>query len=128
MNLNNVIFDIETDTMQGAGGFKYGEMAVTYGARNTGKSNIAIWYNNFLSMKNDPVKIQWERSNPQNPLQLSAYSETAPQGYVNFIQEEDMVAVADWCSTCNCGKRTSFDTFRFKNEKQVTMFLMKWCS
>jgi hypothetical protein len=31
-----------------------------------------------------------------------------------------------WCVEHECGKRMSYDMFGFKNEKQKTMFLIRW--
>lgn len=34
--------------------------------------------------------------------------------------------IAEWCLKNKCGKRTSYDTFKFRNRKQITMFLLRW--
>jgi hypothetical protein len=46
--------------------------------------------------------------------------------YPTGMSEEDIVPIQEWCQTNNCGKRTSFDTFQFKNRKEMTMFLLRW--
>ena len=46
--------------------------------------------------------------------------------HVTFITEEDMVAVADWCHENDCGRRISFDTFRFRRAEEITAFLLRW--
>ena len=48
--------------------------------------------------------------------------------YPTGMSEEDMVPIQEWCEQNNCGKRTSFDTFQFKNKAQMTMFLLRWGS
>ena len=48
--------------------------------------------------------------------------------YPTGMSEEDMVSIQEWCVKNNCGIRTSFDTFQFKNKKQMTMFLLRWGS
>jgi hypothetical protein len=139
MNLNTVIFDIETETMQGMhpwqktamGGQKPGEMILTCASRGTGKSYLNQLFGQYgavMQMRNTPIKIQWARHD-KHPLSLVATALAANDNeYINFLAEEDMVKVADWCKECNCGRRLSFDTVCFKNEKQITMFLMKWSS
>jgi hypothetical protein len=34
--------------------------------------------------------------------------------------------VGQWCYENHCGRRTSYDTFKFRNEKDMTAFLLKW--
>ena len=34
--------------------------------------------------------------------------------------------IQDWCLEHNCGTRTSYDTFKFRNQKQKTFFLLRW--
>ena len=34
--------------------------------------------------------------------------------------------MVEWCEENNCGYRSSYDTFKFRNKKQLTMFLLKW--
>ena len=48
--------------------------------------------------------------------------------YYTGINESDMEPIQEWCQKNNCGKRTSFDTFQFKNKAQMTMFLLRWSS
>ena len=75
------------------------------------------------------MKINWQ-AHETKKLHLVA---TAPDeydandpNYVNFLTEEDMREVWEWCATNNCGTRTSFDTFKFRTKKQITMFLLRW--
>ena len=42
---------------------------------------------------------------------------------------EDNVVIpqmAKWCEENECGYRTSYDTFKFRNEEQLTMFILRW--
>jgi hypothetical protein len=32
----------------------------------------------------------------------------------------------EWCEENECGYRTSYDTFKFRNEEQLTMFILRW--
>lgn len=34
--------------------------------------------------------------------------------------------IAQWCKDNDCGKRMSYDMFRFNNKAQVTAFLLRW--
>jgi hypothetical protein len=42
------------------------------------------------------------------------------------LREEHVDPIGEWCQQNNCGRRTSFTTFQFRNAKQVTMFLLRW--
>lgn len=42
------------------------------------------------------------------------------------LREEHLVPVQQWCEENRCGRRISFDMFRFKNREQITMFLLRW--
>jgi hypothetical protein len=50
---------------------------------------------------------------------LSNYSSP---GYVNLSLDQ----IGEWCYENRCGRRTSYDTFKFRNEKEITAFLLKW--
>jgi hypothetical protein len=42
------------------------------------------------------------------------------------LNEQTMDPIQAWCEQTNCGVRISFDMFRFKNQAQKTMFLLRW--
>jgi hypothetical protein len=42
------------------------------------------------------------------------------------LQESDMDPIQAWCEEHKCGIRTSFDTFKFKDKKHLTMFILRW--
>lgn len=46
--------------------------------------------------------------------------------FVTGLSESDIDPIQKWCEEHNCGRRTSFDMFKFKNKKQMTMFLLRW--
>jgi hypothetical protein len=69
------------------------------------------------------AKIKWHVM-PQ--LYIKAYVDVAPRGYETGLSEEDMDPIQEWCKQTNCGVRTSFDMFKFKNKKEITMFLLRW--
>jgi len=71
-------------------------------------------------------KIKWQRL---PGLRLQAYTDdVAPRGFERGLNETDMDPVQTWTEECNCGTRMSFNVWKFKNEKHITMFLMKWSS
>jgi hypothetical protein len=69
-------------------------------------------------------KIKWQRL---PGLKLQAYTdEVAPRGFERGLREADMDPVQAWTDECRCGTRMSFNVWKFKNEKQITMFLIRW--
>jgi len=42
------------------------------------------------------------------------------------LSEPDIDPIQEWCEANRCGLRTSFDTFRFKSERDKNLFLLKW--
>jgi len=40
--------------------------------------------------------------------------------------EGDIDPIQAWCQETGIGKRTSFDTFAFRNETDMSMFLLQW--
>lgn len=47
-------------------------------------------------------------------------------GFATGASERDLDPVQAWCEQHDCGVRTSFDTFRFRNKREITMFLLRW--
>lgn len=68
-------------------------------------------------------KIKWHRP---KPLRLVATNSDDRMNYVHYIEEKDLEEIHFWCEHNKCGVRTSFDTFVFKNTKEMSMFLLKW--
>jgi len=50
---------------------------------------------------------------------LSNYSNP---GYAELTLDQ----IGQWCYENHCGRRTSYDMFKFRNEKDITAFLLKW--
>lgn len=42
------------------------------------------------------------------------------------LRDSDLESIQEWCYKNSCGRRTSFDTFKFQNEAELSMFLLKW--
>ena len=92
--------------------------------RSLGKSALINYWN---AMRNTYTpKIKWQRL---PGLKLQAYTDdVAPRGFERGLNEGDMDPVQEWSIECRCGTRMSFNVWKFKNEKHITMFLMKWTS
>jgi hypothetical protein len=55
------------------------------------------------------------------------------QHYINTyadLSESDndqvIPQMAHWCIENDCGYRTSYDTFKFRNKNQMMLFLLRW--
>ena len=42
------------------------------------------------------------------------------------LRSEHLDPVQEWCVNNKCGTRISFDMFRFRNNKEKTLFLLRW--
>lgn len=102
-----------------------GRGVVQITGRNAGKSHVSSYLHQWHAMSaNFKPKIKWQRL---PGLKLQAYTDdVGPRGFERGLNEDDMDPVQAWTSECNCGTRTSFNVWKFKNEKHITMFLMKW--
>lgn len=88
-----------------------------------GKKITGIWIDEMADIK---TKIFWVTTDRRNTV--TARTRVMPRGLEIGVSETDMDPIQKWCEDHNCGRRTSFDTFRFKNKAQITMFLLKWGS
>ena len=86
-----------------------------------GKKFTHIWVDEMTEMNK---KIKWIKTAQR--LTLSARTEIQPRGFEIGINESDMDPIQKWCEEHNCGVRTSFDMIKFKNKKEMTMFLLRW--
>ena len=72
------------------------------------------------------MKLAWEKfdTSPMVLYARLAYDHGAitPTG----LREEHLLPVQAWCEQNRCGIRTSFDMFRFRNEKEMSIFLLRW--
>lgn len=82
-------------------------------------------YNTWHTEMSDiQKKIRWIPT--ARRLTLAARVEVQPRGFETGISEGDMDPVQAWCKANNCGVRISFDTFRFRNQREITLFLLRW--
>ena len=92
--------------------------------RQMGKSYVNNLIKNWYRSMAPAPTIKWQRL---PGLKLQAYTdEVAPRGFERGLNESDMDPVQEWSVECNCGTRMSFNIWKFKNEKQITMFLIRW--
>jgi hypothetical protein len=76
------------------------------------------------------MKLIWKRIEKTNSR--SIYVIAQPMTPVVFaprtggLRDTDMDPIQNWCVENKCGVRTSFDTFKFRNEDELTFFLLKW--
>jgi hypothetical protein len=94
--------------------------------RQLGKSWNMKYINHWLREMTPTPKIKWK----QLPgLKLQAYTDDIqPRGFERGLNESDMDPIQAWSEESNCGVRTSFNTWKFDSEKQITMFILKWAS
>lgn len=82
-------------------------------------------YNSRLDeTSNTQKKIKWIQT--ARPHTLAARVEVPSRGFETGISEGDMDPIQAWCEANDCGVRTSFDTFKFRNQREITMFLLRW--
>ncbi len=71
-------------------------------------------------------KIIWTESKTL-PLSLTARTEIFPDaGVMAGLREKDMQQIADWVNETGIGRRTSFDTFKFRSSTDMSIFLLHW--
>lgn len=61
-------------------------------------------------------KLFWGK---KSELELTA---TADLGLSDTLMDP----IQKWCEESGIGTRTSYDTFKFKNKKHLTIFLLRW--
>lgn len=92
--------------------------------RQTLPRNYAHVLKHFYDMQ-PPTKIIWHQLPGRK---LKATWEPRARGFEIGLKEKDMDPIQTWCQQTNCGKRLSFDTWIFKTDAHVTMFLLRWSS
>lgn len=69
--------------------------------------------------------ITWQRDTTGR-LILRSQMIIEPRQFDMWLDEADMSEVQHWCTVHRCGRRISFDLFQFRNEAEITMFLLRW--
>ena len=94
-----------------------GRNLISTAASQSGRNFFLPSLINFMQQLNKNKKITWNQGKKKNSL--VAVSE-------HGLNEKDIDPIQQWCKEHNCGQRLSFDTFQFKEEKEISMFLLKW--
>jgi len=73
-------------------------------------------------------KIYWVESSEKNSLagRMRIVASDSDKEFTSGLNESDIDPIQEWCEEHKCGRRISFDTFQFKNKKELTMFLLRW--
>jgi len=79
----------------------------------------------LLSILNTKARYFWEA---KGKLELVLKAELDTGSGPNIVAPDAHVVypIQEWCLENNCGRRMSYDTFRFRNQKQKTLFLLRW--
>jgi len=67
--------------------------------------------------------IKWQ---PVGDLELIAVQVEVGNQHARGLEEEDLNPIQEWCNNTGCGKRTSFDVWRFEKESELAMFRLRW--
>ena len=96
-----------------------GTLQLTMSGRRMGKSTYA---NLWTAIMDKPLVIVWQQLPGRK---LKAQVTDTSRG----LRDHDMDEVQKWIWECiPSAKRLSFDMWLFKEDKHVTMFLMRWTS
>lgn len=59
---------------------------------------------------------------------MSFYVEDRGNGikWVQIINRRDMYDISKWCRDTGCGKQVNNRNISFKNDEELTMFLLRW--
>ena len=71
------------------------------------------------------MKLVWERDTAYQFVLIARIFYENGAVTATGLRSEHMDPVQDWCVQNRCGVRTSFDMFKFKNEAEMSMFLLK---
>lgn len=72
------------------------------------------------------MKIVWQRDTDKPFVLYARLSYDHGPITHTGLRDTHLEPVQEWCMQNKCGRRTSFEQFRFRNEQEVTMFLLKW--
>ena len=68
--------------------------------------------------------IKWQPVG--NELILIAIQVEIGNLHARGLEEEDLKPIQNWSAETGCGKRTSFDVWRFRDEQEMMMFRLRW--
>ena len=68
--------------------------------------------------------IKWQPVG--NELVLIAVQVEIGNQHARGLEEDDLKPIQEWSVQTGCGKRTSFDVWKFKTESEMAMFRLRW--
>lgn len=69
--------------------------------------------------------IKWQ---PVGELELIAVQVEIGNQHARGLEDADLEPIQEWSTQTGCGKRTSFDVWRFNTEAELSMFRLRWIS
>ena len=72
------------------------------------------------------MKIVWERDAAYPLIVIARIAYDHGPVTQTGLRDHDLDPIQDWCVANRCGVRTAFDTFKFRNERELSIFLLKW--
>ncbi len=77
-------------------------------------------------LDNESMKIVWERDAAYPLIVIARIAYDHGPITQTGLREHNLEPIQLWCMHNRCGRRISFDTFQFRNEAELSMFLLKW--
>ena len=88
---------------------------------------LAIDQEVFRAFINDRLmKIVWQRDTNKSLILYARISYDHGPVTQTGLKDYDLDPIQEWCVYNRCGRRISFEQFQFRNEQELTMFLLKW--
>ena len=84
----------------------------------------------LYKLKNYRLEVLTDQLKSDRFLPRVRVIETFDEHYINtfadLADEPIIPQMVEWCKENECGYRTSYDTFKFRNQEQLTMFILRW--
>lgn len=79
---------------------------------------------NSAEVVNMPAKLIWRKVEGRTGLWLAG---SVPDQHFSVSELESLLAdIVQWCETTKCGRRMSYEMWKFKTEAEQTAFLLRW--
>jgi len=70
-------------------------------------------------------EFEWVRKPGKKLVLLAQYRQQ--EDFLHYGLRPDLFdSIGLWCSDTGCGRRTAYNEFTFREEKQITLFLLRW--
>jgi hypothetical protein len=71
-------------------------------------------------------KLSWSPANKRTP-RGKWLRFRVPDEHMSVKELEDQIeAMVKWCEENDCGRRMSYDMWKFKTKAEMTLFLLRW--